>query len=59
MVIVQGVCGVKMKQLPFLGIVCTVMLFIVYRTTTYQYRQTEVWLLLPVFLTLISDSVHM
>lgn len=36
-----GVCGVKMKQLPFLGIVCTVMLFIVYRTTTYQYRQTE------------------
>ncbi|EXB51801.1 hypothetical protein L484_006374 [Morus notabilis] len=30
-----------MKQLPFMGIVCTVMLFIVYRTTNYQHRQTE------------------
>ncbi|XP_059659440.1 uncharacterized protein LOC132306173 [Cornus florida] len=38
---VQGTCGVKMKQVPFLGIVCTVMLFIVYRTTNYQYLQTE------------------
>ncbi|KAG5561513.1 hypothetical protein RHGRI_004528 [Rhododendron griersonianum] len=36
-----GACGVKMKQLPFLGIVCTVMLFVVYRTTNYQYRETE------------------
>ncbi|XP_059291009.1 uncharacterized protein LOC132044525 [Lycium ferocissimum] len=34
-------CGVKVKQLPFMGIVCTVMLFIVYRTTNYQYEQTE------------------
>ncbi|XP_059623178.1 uncharacterized protein LOC132266341 [Cornus florida] len=38
---VQGLCGVKMKQLPFMGIVCMVMLFIVYRTTNYQYQQTE------------------
>ncbi|KAI8000701.1 hypothetical protein LOK49_LG09G00622 [Camellia lanceoleosa] len=37
-----GTCGVKMKQLPFMLIVCTVMLFIVYRTTNYQYRQTEI-----------------
>ncbi|KAA8519851.1 hypothetical protein F0562_014059 [Nyssa sinensis] len=35
------ICGVKMKQLPFMGIVCTVMLFIVYRTTNYQYQQTK------------------
>ncbi|KAM7506118.1 hypothetical protein LguiB_005022 [Lonicera macranthoides] len=34
-----GAYGIKMK--PFLGIVCTVMLFIVYRTTHYQYQQTE------------------
>ncbi|KAK2969861.1 hypothetical protein RJ640_030170 [Escallonia rubra] len=36
----DGSCGVKMK--PLMGIVCTVMLFIVYRTTNYQYQQTEV-----------------
>lgn len=34
-----GTCQIKMK--PFLGIVCTVMLFVVYRTTNYQYQQTE------------------
>lgn len=34
-----GICEVKMK--PFMGIICTVMLFIVYRTTNYQYQQTE------------------
>lgn len=34
-----GTCGFKMK--PFMGIVCTVMLFIVYRTTNYQYLETE------------------
>ncbi|CAN4117445.1 unnamed protein product [Withania somnifera] len=40
-VFVDGVtCGVKVKQLPFMGIVCTV-LFIVFRTTNYQYQQTE------------------
>lgn len=38
----QVVFGSKMKQLPFMGVVCTVMLFIVYRTTNYQYQQTEV-----------------
>ena len=40
---VQGKPGFnKMKQLPFMGIVCIVMLVIVYRTTNYQYQQTEV-----------------
>ncbi|XP_044497190.1 uncharacterized protein LOC123219350 isoform X2 [Mangifera indica] len=34
-------CGVKMKQVQLMGIICTVMLFIVYRTTYYQYKQTE------------------
>lgn len=29
------------KQLPFMGVVCIVMLFIVYRTTNYQYQRTE------------------
>ncbi|KAE9452617.1 hypothetical protein C3L33_15482, partial [Rhododendron williamsianum] len=48
MVVVQGACGVKMKQLPFLGIVCTVMLFVVYRTTNYQYRETEVCFLIDI-----------
>ncbi|KAL0300727.1 UNVERIFIED_CONTAM: hypothetical protein Sradi_6349500 [Sesamum radiatum] len=37
-----GICGAKMKQLPFMGFVCTIMLFIIYRTTNYQYQQTEV-----------------
>ncbi|KAG8365492.1 hypothetical protein BUALT_Bualt18G0110400 [Buddleja alternifolia] len=36
-----GVCGAKMRQLPFMGVVCIVMLFIIYRTTNYQYQQTE------------------
>ncbi|XP_062161586.1 uncharacterized protein LOC133868666 [Alnus glutinosa] len=36
-----GKCGFKMKQLPFMGVVCTVMLFVVYRITNYQYQQTE------------------
>ncbi|CAL5321833.1 unnamed protein product [Camellia sinensis] len=38
----RGTCRVKMKQLQFMGIACTVMLFIVYRTTNYQYRQTAI-----------------
>lgn len=42
-IMLQGKCGFKMKQLPFMGIVCTVMLFIVYRTTNYQHKQTEVY----------------
>ncbi|KAF3451542.1 hypothetical protein FNV43_RR07637 [Rhamnella rubrinervis] len=36
-----GKCGSKMKQLPFMGIFCAVMLFIVYRMTSYQYKHTE------------------
>ncbi|KAM1796913.1 hypothetical protein ACFX11_037091 [Malus domestica] len=39
-----GKSGIKMKQLSFMGVVCTVMLFVVYRTTNYQYQayqQTE------------------
>lgn len=39
---VQGKYGFKMKQLPFMGVICSVMLFIVYRTTNYQYHQTKV-----------------
>ncbi|KAK5826988.1 26S proteasome regulatory subunit rpn-1 [Gossypium arboreum] len=36
-----GKIGFKMKQLPFMGVICIVMLFIVYRTTVYQYHKTE------------------
>ncbi|KAL5562882.1 hypothetical protein UlMin_032629 [Ulmus minor] len=36
-----GKCGLKMKQLQLTVIVCTVMLYIVYRTTNYQHKQTE------------------
>lgn len=40
---VQGKSGgLKMKQLSFMGVVCTVMLFIVYRTTNYQYQAYKV-----------------
>ena len=47
---VQGKPGFnKMKQLPFMGIVCIVMLVIVYRTTNYQYQQTEVQWLQKIF----------
>nr|XP_043624578.1 uncharacterized protein LOC122596122 [Erigeron canadensis] len=34
-----GSCRLGMK--PFLGFICTIMLYIVYRTTNYQYLQTE------------------
>ncbi|CAN6552990.1 unnamed protein product [Malus baccata var. baccata] len=40
-----GKSGMKMKQLSFMGVTCTVMLFIVYRTTNFQYQayqQTEI-----------------
>ncbi|KAK8524433.1 hypothetical protein V6N12_029299 [Hibiscus sabdariffa] len=38
----EGVsCGFKMNQLRFMGVICTVMLFIVYRATNYQYLNTE------------------
>ncbi|KAG4196941.1 hypothetical protein ERO13_A06G209400v2 [Gossypium hirsutum] len=36
-----GKIGFKMKQLPFMGVICIVMLFIVYRTAIYQYHKTE------------------
>ncbi|XP_054802998.1 uncharacterized protein LOC129306415 isoform X2 [Prosopis cineraria] len=37
-----GKSSFKMKQLPFMAILCTVMLFIVYRTTKYQYHEVEI-----------------
>ncbi|KAJ8761386.1 hypothetical protein K2173_001517 [Erythroxylum novogranatense] len=36
-----GRCGLKKKQLPFMAVLCTVMLFIAYRTTVYQYQHTQ------------------
>lgn len=50
-----GTFGLKMRPLPFMVVVCTVMLFIVYRTTNYQYRQTELESRLNPFYTL-KDS---
>ncbi|KAI3466665.1 hypothetical protein Pfo_023328 [Paulownia fortunei] len=52
-----GICGAKMKQLPFMGVVCTVMLFILYRTTNYQYQQTEMESKLHPFYTLKDSGV--
>ncbi|RZC46439.1 hypothetical protein C5167_039390 [Papaver somniferum] len=37
----KGSNGLKMKQLPFMGILCAFMLFIVYRTTNYQHHHTK------------------
>ncbi|XP_019418898.1 PREDICTED: uncharacterized protein LOC109329636 isoform X5 [Lupinus angustifolius] len=37
-----GKSSFKIKQLPFMAFVFTVMLFIVYRTTMYQYQQEEI-----------------
>ncbi|KAM7530699.1 hypothetical protein LguiB_034109 [Lonicera macranthoides] len=50
-----GLCEVKMK--PFMGIICTVMLFIVYRTTNYQYQQTEMESRLHPFFTLKEAGI--
>ncbi|CAN1284265.1 hypothetical protein LINPERPRIM_LOCUS18569 [Linum perenne] len=36
-----GKCGFKATQLPMMLALCTTMLFVVYRTTHYQYQQTE------------------
>ncbi|TYH71370.1 hypothetical protein ES332_D05G181300v1 [Gossypium tomentosum] len=36
-----GNSGFKMKQLPFMGVICSVTLYIVYRTTNYQYYETQ------------------
>lgn len=38
----HGAHGFRMKQLAFMAVVCLAMLFIVYRTTNYQYQQTEI-----------------
>ncbi|RDX97380.1 Secretory carrier-associated membrane protein 3 [Mucuna pruriens] len=45
----MGKSSLKMKQLPLMAVVCTVLLFVVYRTIKYQYYQEEVrdHLLLP------------
>ncbi|CAI0407326.1 unnamed protein product [Linum tenue] len=37
----QGKCGFKGTQLPMMVALCTGMLFIVYRTTLFQYEHTE------------------
>ncbi|KAI5656998.1 hypothetical protein M9H77_25791 [Catharanthus roseus] len=52
-----GSCGLKMKPLPFMGVICIVMLFIVYRTTNYQYRQTELESRLNPFYTLMDSGL--
>ncbi|KAL1562681.1 hypothetical protein AAHA92_05237 [Salvia divinorum] len=52
-----GLCGAKMNQLPFMGVVCTVMLFVIYRTTNYQYQQTEMESKLQPFYTLKETPV--
>ncbi|XP_041989933.1 uncharacterized protein LOC121741290 isoform X1 [Salvia splendens] len=46
-----------MKQLPFMGVVCTVMLFIIYRTTIFQYQQAEMDQKLDSFYTLKDSGV--
>ncbi|XP_047323864.1 uncharacterized protein LOC124927488 [Impatiens glandulifera] len=38
----MGMKGKMMKQLPFMGLITMVMLLVVYRTTNYQYHQTEI-----------------
>ncbi|KAI3865385.1 hypothetical protein MKX03_016425 [Papaver bracteatum] len=45
----KGSNGRKMKQLPFMGILCTFMLFIVYRTTNYQHHHTKMETMLNPF----------
>ncbi|KAL8130435.1 hypothetical protein V2J09_019590, partial [Rumex salicifolius] len=39
--VAQGGHGFRRKQLPFMGVLCILMLVIVYRTTNYQYRRAE------------------
>ncbi|KAL5730121.1 hypothetical protein ACHQM5_002987 [Ranunculus cassubicifolius] len=36
-----GAYGAKMRQIQFMALICIAILFIVYRTTTYQHQQTE------------------
>ncbi|KAI3937073.1 hypothetical protein MKX01_015288 [Papaver californicum] len=47
----KGSNGLKMKQLPFMGILCTFVLFIVYRTTNYQHHLTKMETRLNPFIT--------
>ncbi|XP_020554038.1 uncharacterized protein LOC105175522 isoform X2 [Sesamum indicum] len=47
-----------MRQLPFMGVVCTIMLFIIYRTTKYQYQQTEMESKLYPFYTLQESGME-
>ncbi|XP_051133939.1 uncharacterized protein LOC127253405 isoform X2 [Andrographis paniculata] len=37
----RGACGARMKQLPFVGIICTIMLLYIYRTTNYEYHRAK------------------
>ncbi|KAF6163194.1 hypothetical protein GIB67_025058 [Kingdonia uniflora] len=48
--------GVKMKQMPLLGIVCLTMLFVVYRTTNYQHQDTQVCRYLLLFFLFCSHQ---
>ncbi|KAG8482147.1 hypothetical protein CXB51_026850 [Gossypium anomalum] len=54
-----GNCGFKMRQLPFMGVICTVMLFIVYRTTDYQYHKTEMETRFHPFATVKDYHLHL
>ncbi|KAL4388693.1 hypothetical protein GQ457_09G002110 [Hibiscus cannabinus] len=55
----EGVsCGFKMNQLRFMGVICTVMLFIVYRTTNYQYLNTEMETKFHPFVTVKDHRLH-
>ncbi|XP_021740491.1 uncharacterized protein LOC110706831 isoform X2 [Chenopodium quinoa] len=38
----HGAHGFRMRQLAFMAFVCIAVMFIVYRTTSYQYHQTEI-----------------
>ncbi|WMV49164.1 hypothetical protein MTR67_042549 [Solanum verrucosum] len=51
-------CGVKVKQIAFMGIICTIMFLIVYRTTNYQYQQTEVRWCYHLFMESKSDPFY-
>ncbi|XP_075513727.1 uncharacterized protein LOC142548949 isoform X1 [Primulina tabacum] len=51
------VTGTKMKQLPFLGAFCLLMLFLLYRTTNYQYQHMQMESKLHPFSTLKDIDV--
>ncbi|XP_039034587.1 uncharacterized protein LOC120170791 isoform X2 [Hibiscus syriacus] len=56
--LLQGNCGFKMSQLRFMGVICTVMLFILYRTTNYQYLKTEMETKFHPFETVKDHRLH-